>query len=135
MLAIMSRSQLIDLSVSVNNRKLGMELDTGTLVSVISESTYKAVIKDTVSLCSTDVSLRFYLGEQLPLLGVITVQVVYNSQVITLPLYVVQGCGSSLEYIQLDWSSIHSVANHSAVHSLLEKHLSLFHEDLGTPRV
>ena len=138
MLAVVSRSQPIILSVMVNNRKLDMELDTGASVSVISEDTYNAVLRDTVSLVSTDVSLRSYLGEQLPLLGVINVQVVYNSQTSTLPLYIVKGCGSSLfgrdwlEHIQLDWSSIHSVVTHSAIQSLLEKHSSLFREDLGT---
>ena len=138
MLAVVSRSQPIILSVMVNNRKLDMELDTGASVSVISEDTYNAVLRDTVSLVSTDVSLHSYLGEQLPLLGVINVQVVYNSQTSTLPLYIVKGCGSSLfgrdwlEHIQLDWSSIHSVVTHSAIQSLLEKHSSLFREDLGT---
>ena len=68
MLAVVSRSQPIILSVMVNNRKLDMELDTGASVSVISEDTYNAVLRDTVSLVSTDVSLRSYLGEQLPLL-------------------------------------------------------------------
>ena len=66
MLAVVSRSQPIILSVMVNNRKLDMELDTGASVSVISEDTYNAVLRDTVSLVSTDVSLRSYLGEQLP---------------------------------------------------------------------
>ena len=33
---------------------------------------------------------------------------------------------------ELDWSSIHSVVTHSAIQSLLEKHSSLFREDLGT---
>ena len=71
MLAVVSRSQPIILSFMVNNRKLDMELDTGASVSIISEDTYNAVLRDTVSLVSTDVSLRSYLGEQLPLLGVI----------------------------------------------------------------
>ena len=112
MLAVVSRSQLIILSVMVNNRKLDMELDTSASVSVISEVTYNAVLRNKVSFVSTDVSLRSYLGE---LLGVINVQVVYNSQTSTLPFYIVKGCGSSLfghdwlEHIQLDWSSIHSV--------------------------
>ena len=136
-ISLVSRSQPIILSVMVN-RKLDMELDTGASVSVISEDTYNAVLRDTVSFVSTDVSLHSYLGEQLPLLGVINVQVVYNLQTSTLPLYIVKGCGSSLfgrdwlKHIQLDWSSIHSVVTHSAIQSLLEKHSSLFCEDLGT---
>ena len=35
-----------------------MELDTGASVSDISESTYNTVLKDTVPLESTDISLR-----------------------------------------------------------------------------
>ena len=68
-----------------------MELDTGASVSVISESTYNTVLKDTVPLESTDISLRTYMGEELPVLGVATVAVGYESQTTSLLLVVVKG--------------------------------------------
>ena len=63
-----------------NNHPVPMELDTGASVSVISESTYNTVLKDTVRLESTDISLRTYMGEELPVLGVVTVAASYESQ-------------------------------------------------------
>ena len=59
----------------INNHSVPMELDMGASVSVISESTYNTVLKDTVPLESTDISLRTYMGEELPVLGVATVAV------------------------------------------------------------
>ena len=56
-----------------------MELDTGAAVSIISEDTFKFVFKDSVSITPTDISLRTYLGNQLPVLGSAEVEVVYNS--------------------------------------------------------
>ena len=84
------------ISVTANGRDLRMELDTGAAVSIISEDTFKSVFKDSVSITPTSISLRTYLGNQLPVLGSAVVEVVYNSQVLSLPLIVVKGIGSTL---------------------------------------
>ena len=91
MVPVVSRSKPFTLSVMINNHPLPMELDTGASVSVISESTYNTVLKDTVPLESTDISLRTYMGEELPVLGVATVAVGYESQTTSLLLVVVKG--------------------------------------------
>ena len=80
----------------INNHPVPMELDTGASVSVISESTYNTVLKDTIPLESTDIRLRTYMGEELPVLGVATVAVSFESQSTFLPLAVVKGDGASL---------------------------------------
>ena len=84
------------ISVTANGRDLRMELDTGAAVSIISEDTFKSVFKDSVCITPTSISLRTYLGYQLPVLGSAVVEVVYNSQVLSLPLIVVKGIGSTL---------------------------------------
>ena len=122
----------------INNHPIPMELDTGASVSVISESIYNTVLKDTVPLESTDISLHVYMGEELPVLGVATVAVSYELQTTSLPLLAVKGDGASLfgcnwlQRIKLNWSVIHSVSNNLEVDVLLQKHQQLFREELGT---
>ena len=72
-----------------------MELDTGASVSVISESTFQAVLKDSVSLEPSNIRLRTYMGEGLPVLGVATVSGCYDTQTTSLPLVVIEGTGAS----------------------------------------
>ena len=70
--------------------------------------------------CS-DITLCIYMGEILPLVSRVTVSVTYKSEVISLPLLIVQGKGAILfhqnwlKHIRLDWFIIHSVLT-STVH-------------------
>ena len=122
----------------INNHSVPMELHTGASVSVISKSTYNTVLKDTVPLESTDISLRTYMGKELPVLGVATVAVSYESQTTLLPLVVVKGDKASLfvrnwlVHIKLNWPVINRVSNNWEVDDLLQKHQQLFREELGT---
>ena len=78
------------------------------------------------------------MGEEIPLLGVATVAVSYESQTTFLPLVVVEGDRASLfgrnwlEHIKLNWPAIHTVFNNREVDNLLQKHQQLFREELGT---
>ena len=138
MFPVVSRFKPFTLSIMINNRPVPMELDTGASVSVISGSTYNTVLKDTVPLESTDISLRTYMREELPELGVATVAVSYESQTTFLPLVVDKGDGASLfghnwpEHIKLNWPVIHRVSNNQEVDDLLQKHQRLFREELRT---
>ena len=77
------------------------------------------------------------IGELLQLLGKVTVTVAYHSQVVLLPLLIVQKEGAALfgrnwlEHIQLDWSTIHSVDS-SCGFKDLQKHQQFFRDELGT---
>ena len=136
MFSVISRSKPIMLSVTVNGRPLDMELDTGASVSIISEDTFNSVLKDTVSIEPTNISLRTYLGKELPVLGTTEVEVVYET--VILPLIIVRGQGSSLfgrnwlEHIRLNWPSIHAIHDKPVVRELIAKHSRLFRQDLGT---
>lgn len=139
MFNISSRSAPITISLTLNGCPATMELDTGASYSIMGEMTFRSILGDSVSIdaCS-DITLRTYMGEILPLLGKVTVSVAYHSQVVVLPLLIVQGEGAALfrrnwlEQIQLDWSSIHSVKISSGLHDLLQKHQQLFWDELGT---
>lgn len=70
---------------------------------------------NSVLLETTDISLRTYLGEELQVIGVITVTMCYEEQSADLPLVVVAGEGTSLfgrnwlEHIKLNWTDISQV--------------------------
>ena len=71
-----------------------MELDTGAAVSVISEHTYHSTWPhDRPALQQSSIKLQTYSGEELEVIGSISVQVCYEDQQEELPLLVVRGTG------------------------------------------
>ena len=131
------KSNPIVLTVRVNKPVLPMELDTGVLLSIISEETYKSISSATDQLKPTDVSLCTYTGETLTTLGCIDVQVKYESRVLFLPLVVLKGQGPSLsrrnwlEKIKLNWTALYTVTMSSALDNLFQQHQNLFLDCLG----
>ena len=73
----------------VNGKSVKMELDTGAAVSIISE---EAKVKEFpgVVLWNSDVILRTYTTQQLPVVGVMDVQVNCGNHSAKLLLYVVK---------------------------------------------
>ena len=72
-----------------------MELDTGTVVSVIGEHTYLSTWPhNPPPLQPSTIELHTYSGEELKVLGSITVTVDYQGQQEELPLLVVNGSGA-----------------------------------------
>ena len=138
MFSVTSRTEPIMITVLVNDSLLSMELDTGAAVSVISEITFESIFKQSISLHSSDITLRTYLGKELPVLGTVQVEVQYESQKATLPLIVIKGQGASLlgrnwlTSIRLNWSNINSVETDNDIQELINKHSRLFHSELGT---
>lgn len=68
--------------VDVNGTTLTMEVNTSAAVSVMSEVTYKHAwpVASRPPLKSTEVQLRTYSGEQLPVLGQLSVDVHYKGK-------------------------------------------------------
>ena len=120
------------------NCPLSMELDTGAAVSVISESTFHSLLGKSIELQPSTTTLRTYLGRELPILGTAQVEVQYESQQATLPVFVIKGEGTSLfgrnwlKEIKLNWSTISWVDTENSVQQLLDKHSRLFRSELGT---
>lgn len=130
------------ISVVINNASLDMEVDTGAAASVISEVTYNKlwVANQRPSLKHTNIGLRTYTGERLPIRGKISVEVCYQTQRASLTLLVIGGEGPSL--MGRDWigkfnfpaclnRGIFHTSSPSALQGILDKHQELFKEGLG----
>ena len=116
-----------------------MEVDTGTVVSIISDKTWSNSLNlQNLTLQPSSAKLCTYTGETIPVLGELIVQVEYHGQNATLPLLVVQEDGPSLigckwlAQIHLDWKSIFSIKDTQLLDDLLSQHSSVFRDELGT---
>ena len=97
------RTDPICVTVSLNNVDHTMEVDTGATLSVISEETHNSLWSKDVCppLRPTLARLKTYTGEQIKVMGTISVDVCYNDQTYNLDLNVVKGSGPSL--LGRDW--------------------------------
>ncbi|XP_064486429.1 uncharacterized protein LOC135398834 isoform X2 [Ornithodoros turicata] len=142
------KSDPIGVTMTVNGIPLTMELDTGAAVSVISAHDFKATF-GYGQFQKTDLKLRTYTGEEVAPLGVVQVQVQYNNQAASLPLYVVHQPGPPLlgrqwlRCIRLDWPSLCNFCRVSVpqdtakdvkrkLNLLLDKYGAIFKDELGT---
>ena len=83
------KSPPLEVTVTVSNSDLLIEVDTGAALSIISEQTHHTQFPTLVPE-STDVHLTTYSGEAIEVLGSITASVQYQSQSAILPLVVVR---------------------------------------------
>ena len=131
----------IQVNLTVNQRPLTMELDTGASYSLISEQVYKTTWTEAEapSLEQSAVKLHTYTGEQVVVVGSVTVTVCYDTQVVELPLLVVKGEGPSLygrnwlSKIKLNWGAINQVTS-QVYKKVLNKYPEVFKDELGTLR-
>ena len=81
--------------MTVNQKPLAMELDTGASYSLISEQTYQSIWrkKDGLMLQKSSVRLHTYMGEQVEVVGDITVSAYCDNQTVELPLLTVKRKG------------------------------------------
>ena len=125
--------------VVINGAPLLMEVDTGASMSIISEPTYKELWATPPMLATTTTKLRTYSGQELTVLGTISVTVEYEGQQAVQSLLVVKGAGPSLlgrdwlEAIKLDWKSftVQHTRSCQTLEGILAKHESLFRPELG----
>ena len=135
------KSDPYKINVNVNSKDITMELDTGASVSLMSEDTYQEY-KSKFKLEYTNVKLRTYLGDLIPVLGRATVHVQYGKENMELPLIVVKRKGPNLlgrdwlSKLQLNWKEIFSVteqeSNSVNLESLLSTYREVFKDELGT---
>ena len=102
--------------VCIGSEPITMELDTGASISTISEKVYHDKLSR-YKLCSSNVKLRAYTGDRVPVLGSIKVPVRYNSgESQNMEVLVVKGDRPSLfgrdwlAQIRLDWKGIFRVS-------------------------
>jgi hypothetical protein len=127
-------------TLQIQKQIVEMEIDTGADVSLISEKTHQQLFPD-LPIEPTTVRLKTYTNEAITVKGQITVHVQYGQQTAQLRLIVVCGDGPSLlgrdwlQVIRLDWHNIHQATSTppaAPLSTLLDKHQSLFQEELGT---
>ena len=126
-------------NVEVKGHHLKMEIDKGAAVSIISDTTRTGLphlLK--LPLQPTEVKLRTYTGESIPVLGELVVNVTCQGPSCTLSLLVVKQDGPSLigrnwlTQIQLDWKTIFTISGEQQLDVLLHQHKSVFEDKLGT---
>ena len=134
-----SHTKPLTVLVTINGKSVTMEIDTGSSVSIISDSVFSSVF-ETATLQETEVKLCTYSGEQLPVKGKITCEVSYEGQTYTLPLIVLVGEGPTIlghdwmQQIRLDWSTIFQIkaVQDGSLQPLLQPFEDIFKEELGT---
>ena len=129
-------------TVTIEGKSLCMEVDTGASVSLISRKTFEELWAGNSApvLQPSSARLKTYTGEEIGVVGSITVTAQSNGEEARLPLLVVEGTGPSLlgrdwlSRLRLDWKKILSVHTHRSLDSILEAHEAVFKPELGTLR-
>ena len=139
---VFDKSAPINATVLVNKAELCMEVDTGASLSLISETTHSELQKLTQlpTLSPSTIKLRTYSGEELEVLGQMTVNVGYQTQLHRLSLVVVRGSGPSLlghdwlRKLKLDWGQLHLLRSMTTtpLKEILGRHAAVFRDELGT---
>ena len=126
--------------LTVNNKPVIMEVDTGAAVSLMSYKTYQKLFAS-VPLEKTTVKLSTFTSESIPVVGQMTVDVRYGSQRGAHQLYIVKGSGPSLlgrdwlQSIRLNWASIKTLTTYNSqltLHQVVQKYAEVFRPGLGT---
>ncbi|XP_071506319.1 uncharacterized protein [Diadema antillarum] len=128
----------LKVKVNIDSQEVGMEIDTGASISLMSETTFRTYWPKR-RLSPTTMKLRTYTNHELEVVGVVEVYVAHNGQVKTLPLIVVKEDGPSLlgrswlHELRLDWASVHNMnaAATTDVNDILQRHDAVFREELG----
>ena len=121
-----------------------MEVDTRAAVSLISDAAFKSLWPEASRppLHSSSVLLRTYTGEQLTLVGQVSVNVSYGGKCHRLPLLIVLGNGPSLLArvwvlvlaLKLEELSVLHTRNGDSLQGILERHAEVFRDELGLVR-
>ena len=65
-------------NLRINGKDLVMEIDTGSLVSIMNEGTFDKRFADNIALTPSTSKLRTYTGEDMPVVGMAEVDVEYR---------------------------------------------------------
>ncbi|XP_064653072.1 uncharacterized protein K02A2.6-like [Lineus longissimus] len=136
-------SSEIQVDVGVSGKNVQFTVDTAASVSVIPHELYQEKFKDVLPLSPTNVKLKSYSGDEIPVMGEFKVEVCYNGQTASLPLYVTKGERVALfgrnwlSVIKLDWHrlfSVMSLTSDPEIQKVLDKYPHVFSNEMGTIR-
>ena len=126
--------QPIQVEITLDDKPTVMEVNTGASVSLVSEAQFFDLFPN-ASLLSSRIQLKTYTSESVAVVGKITLQVKYQSQVKSLLLVVVKGSGPALlgrnwlQEIRLNWHQIvYTVtgSDNKGLQDVLSKYPSVF---------
>ena len=132
----------LTICVIADGANVEFEVDTGAAVSLISQAKFNDAWPplQRPRLRRTDVVLRTYTGEKLPVLGQIQVNVIFRDKTVSLPLVVVKGDGPTL--MGGDWIGklevelqqlpvLYTRSTAASLSAMLAKYDDLFRDELG----
>ena len=131
-----SPSPPIQVRVQLDDCVVAMEVDTGAVVSLMSEATFMRLWPSR-ELLPTEVRLQAYCKQPIPVVGFCKVNVHYETQTMVMPLLIVAGSGPTLmgrdwlSRIRLNWHKIHHVHTPS-LQAVLDRYPAVFQSGLGT---
>jgi len=141
--------ETIWVKLDVENKLLNMELDTGSALTIVTESDYKRLWPH-IPLTRADLTLRTYTGQKVYPKGRIKVTVKYRDKLYPkMYVYILPKGGAPLlgrewmRKLRLDWQSIQaltlgpteeSATNPSRLTAILTKAKDVFQSGLGTLR-
>ena len=106
-----------------------MEIDTGASLTLISKATNDKLQSPTTlpPLKTEQIKLHTYTGEEIRVLGSISVTAQSETSTCTLPLMMVEGDGPSLigrnwlTELRLDWRAVHAISLSHSLEGTLEQ--------------
>ena len=129
----------IHVEVLLDGKPCDLEVDTGAAVSILSETRVNSILPG-AQLLKTNVSLKTYTSEKIPVKGKLPVEVQYGHQKKSLACYAVRGDGPCLlgrdwlKHIRLNRKEIVTMldATQTRLKSLLDEYSDIFKDELGT---
>ena len=134
------RHDPVNVTVGINGKQVGMEIDAGAAVSVVSASSYGRLSNE--ELRESDLRLRTYTGQIVKPKGVAEVEMTYKDQKMKLSFTVVEGNVPTLlgrdwlERLKLCWSElfplkINTIEIDERVRTIKDKYPDVFSGKLG----
>lgn len=131
----------IKVNVKVGDEDISMQLDTGAAVSIASEVLHQKKFPH-LPIEKSNIRLKAYSGETIPLLGYVQAPVQYGDQKATMPLIIVKGNRPALfgrnwlEKLKLDWKNIFTLGKETKhgdpeLQAVLQRHSQVFSEEVS----
>ena len=121
----------IHVDILLDGKNVPMQVDTGAVVSLVSEYLYRGQLSH-IPLQRSTMLLKSYTGDPVAVIGKIEVPVMYNDQSYTLPLMVTPGRKHALmgrdwlNVIGLNWANIFNITDSVGVNGLVHRYADLF---------
>lgn len=122
----------------IGGKPISFEIDTGSVHSIISESTFKALIGPKV-IVTNDVELSDYVGNRITPIGKVALTATYNNKKIGIWVYIVPNGGPPIlgrnDIATLGIKNVFEckfTGAEDSVKTILKKYPNVFSEELGT---